>query len=216
MGTMERQRPARPNINYLLSGAGAEERLVEGLRRGDVDAYRLLYEAFAPRLLRVVERITHDAQLARDAVQETFAIVFCKIERFEGRSGVRTWMTRICIREAQRLAGAQPRQAPAVAPSAVTPQTWPEEQAARAELYRQMERRIAALPIEKRTAFLLFELEGFSAQEISEITGEPYGTVLSRLARTRAELRAALEEWAEGAQVSIGPTPHEDVHGARR
>ena len=51
---------------------------------------------------------------------------------------------------------------------------------------------IAALPEEKRAALLLFEVEGFSVQEIADITGEPRGTVLSRLSKARELLRARL------------------------
>ena len=51
---------------------------------------------------------------------------------------------------------------------------------------------VQTLPEEKRTALLLFEIEGFAVAEIAEITGEPRGTVLARLSRTRAELQRAV------------------------
>jgi muconolactone D-isomerase len=60
---------------------------------------------------------------------------------------------------------------------------------------------LSALPEEKRTALLLFEVEGFSVQEIADITGEPRGTVLARLSRTRTELQKELRSGSgeEGA-----------------
>lgn len=203
-------------VSYL-PGSGSEQLLLQGLRQGEVAAYRTLYDLHAPRLLRVVAGITGEPQLARDAVQETFAIVFRKIEGFDGRSSLLTWMTRICIREARRLAAAPRRPSDGPAPSASTPRSSPEEQTARAELYLRMKALIAALPEEKRGALLLFELEGFSVQEIAEITGEPYGTVLSRLSRTRLELRAALDAWVEARAAGGAPPPEErDVGRPRR
>jgi RNA polymerase sigma-70 factor (ECF subfamily) len=175
--------------------SGAEAQLVEALRRGELAAYRQLYEVFAPRLQRTVERIYRDPRIAEDAIQSTFLIVFQKVDGFDGRAALLTWMTRIAIREAQRLAqSGRPRPAQVPAPTVTLT---PEAHNASRQLLRHLESLIAALPIEKRTALLLFQVEGFSVQEIADITGEPRGTVLARLSRTRAELREALSRWSE-------------------
>lgn len=192
-----------------VKSAGTEQELVARLCRGDAASYRELHDRFAPRLLRTLERIFgRDPQLCRDAVQETFLIVFRKIGQFDGRSSLLTWITRIGIRQAQQLlrTGARHRPLPeefsavAAAERAALhgePPRSPEELHATRELCQVLERLIAELPEDKRMALLLFEVEEFSVQEIADITGEPRGTVLSRLARTRAELREALRRHGE-------------------
>jgi RNA polymerase sigma-70 factor, ECF subfamily len=184
-----------------------DETLVEGLRRGDVACYRQLYELYSPRLQRTLERLFRDAQLAQDAVQSTFLAVFRSVQQFDGRSTLLTWMTRIAIREAQRLAGRQSKarrlatglsQAGEAPPAA----TGPVER----EDLRILSELLDELSEEKRTALLLFEVEGFSVQEIADITGEPRGTVLARLSRTRAELREALRRRHDAAPALASAT----------
>ncbi len=192
------------HLNYLPLGASVEKDLVAGLCKGEPASYRHLYDRFAPRLLRILQRIFADTNLANDAVQATFLIVFQKIDGFDGRSSLLTWITRIGIRQAQHLLRAGNRRpAPEqVAGMAVVAEgehlsRSPEQQHGDHELYRQMTLLLAALPEDKRAALLLFEVEGFSVQQIADITGEPRGTVLSRLSRTRLELRQQLEAWCE-------------------
>lgn len=185
----------------LYLGRGPQdESLVEGLRRGDVGSYRQLYELYAPRLQRTLERLFRDAQLAQDALQSTFLAVFRHVHQFDGRSSLITWMTRIAIREAQRIVGQKSRArrlATGLSESgdAPPPSAGPDER----EDLRILSELLDALPDEKRTALLLFEVEGFSVQEIADITGEPRGTVLARLSRTRAELREALRRRHDAA-----------------
>lgn len=192
----------RPVI-YLLNGPGAEQRLVAGLRRGEAAAYRQLYEAFAPSMERILRRLFPDGELVRDAIQGTFLTVFRKIDQFDGRAALLTWMTRIAIREAQELVRRRSRQEQARERlraidyhdhhgHGAGPAVDPEQACADQELYQQVRALVEALPEEKRLPLLLFEMEGFDVQEIAEILGVPRGTILARLSRTRAELRDAL------------------------
>lgn len=180
-------------LDYLPLPATAEKELVASLCRGEAESYRHLYERFAPRLSRILLRIFSDSQLASDAVQATFLVVFQKIERFDGRSALLTWMTRIAINEAHALRRKNARRPLTTPPD--EPVRNPEQQHGDRELQHKLSALVAALPEEKRTALLLFEIEGFSVQEIADITGEPRGTVLARLARTRAELQKDLSSW---------------------
>lgn len=59
---------------------------------------------------------------------------------------------------------------------------------------KQLEEHIAALPIEFREALVLRDLHGLGYREISQVTGAPVGTVMSRLARARSRLIAAIRE----------------------
>jgi RNA polymerase sigma-70 factor, ECF subfamily len=175
------------SVNLLT---GTDARLVEGLRAGEEASYRHLYEMLAPRLQRTLERVFRDPSLARDAVQASFFIAFRRIEIFDGRSSLSTWLTRIALREAARLGrpAAVPREDPAR-------EAWahsPEEAYGTRELAARLRELIDDLPVEKRVPLVLFELEELSVQEIADLMHEPRGTILARLSRTRAELREAM------------------------
>jgi RNA polymerase sigma-70 factor (ECF subfamily) len=182
-------------LNYLPLGATAEKELVAGLCRGESASYRQLYERFAPRLQRIVQRIFNDPLLASDAVQATFLIVFQKVDRFAGNSSLLTWLTRIAINEAHTLRRKNSRRPAGPLTEQAHPRT-PEQEHGDREYHRQLASLLSALPDEKRVALLLFEVEGFSVQEIADITGEPRGTLLARLSRTRAELQRDLRSWS--------------------
>jgi RNA polymerase sigma-70 factor, ECF subfamily len=180
---------ADDKITYLNS-PGAEARLIEGLRAGDEDCYRHLYAIFAPRLRRMLTRIWKDPQLANDAVQASFLIVFRRIDQFSGRSSLFTWITRIALREAGRLARRTRNQDnEAMVGSVADLAPSPEDAFGTREQAERLRTMIDALPVSKRTALILFEVEEMSVNEIAEIMDEPRGTVLARLCRTRAELR---------------------------
>lgn len=188
------------SVTHLLQGRGAEQQLVEGLIRGEEASYRQLYEAFSPRLRAILLRIFRDAALVEDAVQNTFLQVFRYIAQFNAQASLLTWMTQIAFNEAGRMIRRQSRARQVLSEEldeTEGPRT-PEHQNAQREEYTHLAVAIAALPLEKRTALLLFEVEGFSVQQIADVTGEPKGTILARLSRTRAELREAVQSVCSG------------------
>jgi RNA polymerase sigma factor (sigma-70 family) len=73
----------------------------------------------------------------------------------------------------------------------------PEQAVLRAEDARLLNAAVGALPVEQREAFVLREIEGLSYKDIAEIAGIPIGTVMSRLARARTQLRNALRDVGE-------------------
>ncbi len=183
------------SMTHLIPGRGAEQQLVEGLIRGEEASYRQLYDAFSPRLRAILLRIFRDAALVEDAVQSTFLQVFRCIAQFNSQASLLTWMTQIALNEAGRMVRRQSRARQVLYEGLAEtegPRT-PEHQNAQREEYTHLAAAIAALPLEKRTALLLFEVEGFSVQQIADVTGEPKGTILARLSRTRAELREAVQ-----------------------
>jgi len=191
---------SRP-VTFLLPGRGAERQLVEGLIRGEEASYRQLYESFSPRLRALLLRIFRDSNLVDDAVQATFLQVFCCITQFNGQSSLMTWITQIALNEAGRMARRQSRTRQLAqhqqGVSQLEDSHTPEQKNAEREEYACLATAIAALPLEKRIALLLFEIEGFSVQEIADIMGEPRGTVLARLSRTRAELRESVQSFRD-------------------
>lgn len=178
-------------VAHIIGSPAAERVLVAGLLRGDAASYRQLYDVFGPPLRRSLLRLLRDRTLADDAVQAAFLIVFRRVETFDHRASLLSWITRIGIHEGLRLARAANKLSLDV-PEVESANRSPEAEAILAQQGARVGALIAALPDAKRVPLLLFEIEGFSVAEIADLIGEPRGTVLSRLSRTRAELRSAL------------------------
>jgi RNA polymerase sigma-70 factor (ECF subfamily) len=136
-------------------------------------------------------------QDAEDAAQEAYVRAF---RHFDGWNGTnpRAWLLTIVRRCCYTfLARTRPAEVGTLdddeAPlDPAGPSDDPERAALRADDARRLNRAVAALPVEYREAFVLRELEGLSYREIADVAGVPIGTVMSRLARARAELRRSL------------------------
>jgi RNA polymerase sigma-70 factor (ECF subfamily) len=141
---------------------------------------------FTFRLLRRI--LPHDA--AEDATQQTFAIATRKIARIEpGRERAFLCQTAIWVASHARRVYARRREVrddealEQLADSFPTP----EEVAVDGDRRRLLDEVLAAMPLELRTVFVLFELEGLEGHEIAALVGIPAGTVASRLRRARQE-----------------------------
>ena len=136
-------------------------------------------------------RMTGNAFDAEDLVQETFLRAYRGFDRYEAGTNIRAWLFTILHRvrtDAFRRAGRSPRTVELVdeGPAVPAPQ---EALASGAE---DIERALRALPEVFRVAVLLRDVEDLSYEEIAGALDVPIGTVMSRIHRGRALLRAAL------------------------
>jgi RNA polymerase sigma-70 factor (ECF subfamily) len=90
----------------------AEQRLLAGLRRGDEAAFRELVERYGASLLRVALLFVATRAVAEEVVQETWLAVFAGIDRFEGRSSLKTWLFRILTNRAKTRGVREARSVP--------------------------------------------------------------------------------------------------------
>jgi RNA polymerase sigma-70 factor (ECF subfamily) len=138
---------------------------------------------------------------AEDAVQECYLRAFRHFESFRG-SAIKPWLLAIlrnvCRAEYARRSGRAPIDTGDLEGTAASTTTlWGEaQQTPEAEMLRSLDaqsvqRLIADLPEEFRETLVLREINDLSYREIADIAGVPVGTVMSRLARARALLRAA-------------------------
>ncbi len=172
----------------LLPGPAGERALLARLLAGEEQAYRDCYETHAPRVLALLVRILRDRGKAEEILQETFAAVFKKIGQYRAEASFRTWIGGIAIRRALNAVRDDSRRIPAAAFSDESPIDAGEElQLLRRDLARRLLVLVDRLQSDKRIVILL-HAEGYSAAEIASMIKAPRATVLSRLARARAEL----------------------------
>ncbi|MFL5936449.1 MAG: RNA polymerase sigma factor [Gaiellaceae bacterium] len=197
----------------------SEAQLVAALRAGDEDAFRKLIEMYHAMLVRVARMYVSNQATAEDVAAETWLAVLQGIDRFEGRSSLKTWLFRILtnraktrgIREGRSLpfSALEPDE-PAVAAErfhgadhnwpghwASAPPSFPEERLLAAETRDVIERTIASLPPTQRAVISLRDVEGWSAEEVCNALTLTETNQRVLLHRARSAVRAALEQYLE-------------------
>ena len=200
----------------ILAGAVVPEdaSLLEGLRRGDEDAYEALIQRYEKPVYNLISRLVDDPADAADAAQEVFLKVFRKVGWFRGQSSLKTWIYRIAINEArnqrrwfgrhrQREVGLEPSPGEASGGYA----NWLEDQqpspfdiALDHETRAMIEDALNQVSPAFRAALVLREIEGLSYEEIAEILEVSLGTVKSRILRGREALRKNLGSRLDGSR----------------
>jgi RNA polymerase sigma-70 factor (ECF subfamily) len=173
--------------------------------RRDREAVRHLVTANNQRLFRAAWSILKDRGEAEEAVQAGYLSAFAAMDRFEGRSSLSTWLTRIVINEALGRLRSQRRRREQLESEGVTliesyrerlaqasAEPAPDVAVAREQLRLLIERSVADLPDTFRSVFVLREIEGLSVEETAEALAIPPATVKTRLHRARARLQQAL------------------------
>ena len=164
---------------------------VEACQRGDELAQQRLYEASHQNVFRLMVRMV-GLQDAADLTQQVFLQVFRKIGQFSGRARIDTWIYRVAVNEAlQHLRRSKRLRIRMLEREPMDRSSDTYESFDDKEL---LERALAMLDPELRSAFLLREVEGLSYREIAEALEIPEGTVGSRLNRARRELKQHLTE----------------------
>src|SRR5215216_884371 len=95
----ERQRPGTGGSSGRT--AGDDERRIEALRSGDEEAYKRLVDEYGPFLLRLAMMHVPSRAVAEEVVQDTWVGVLNGLDRFEGRSSLRTWIASILLNNAR-------------------------------------------------------------------------------------------------------------------
>jgi RNA polymerase sigma-70 factor (ECF subfamily) len=179
-----------------MSNQASDKKLVERVQKGDKGAFDLLVLKYQHKIVNLIMRYVRDPELALDIAQEAFIKAYRALPRFRGDSAFYTWLYRIAVNTAKNHLAAQRRRPMDVELDLQDPEQYdlhaklketdtPEGVALSDELQETVERAIAALPEDLRTAIILRELEGMSYEEIAETMECPVGTVRSRIFRAR-------------------------------
>lgn len=198
--------------------------VLERLRAGDEEAFRLLVRRYHSSLLRLAQTFTGSRATAEEVAQETWLGVLRGLGRFEGRSSLKSWIFAILANRARsrtvrdgrtvlfsELGGGPEDDEPAVDPARFDaagywnepPRPWddltPERLAGSAEIQASFQRALAELPEAQRAVVVLRDVEGFSSTEACNVLGvtETHQRVL--LHRGRSRLRRRLAPLMDGS-----------------
>jgi RNA polymerase sigma-70 factor (ECF subfamily) len=189
--------------------------VVRALREGDERAFAEVVRRYQPSLLRLAQSYVSSRTVAEDVVADTWLGVLNGIDRFEGRSSLRTWIFRILVNTAKTRGEREARTVPfsSIAPQdeaepsveperftrmgywAVPPVQWPEERLVAEETRRVVEDAIAALPEMQRAVITLRDVEGWSASEVRNVLDLSETNQRVLLHRARAKVRRAIDQY---------------------
>ncbi len=192
-----------------------DARLVERLRARDEAAFAELVRRHNASLLRVARLFVPTAAIAEDVVQDAWLGVLRGIDRFEGRSSLKTWIFRILTNTAKTRGQREGRSIPFSAledegtfePTvererfagaghwATPPRAWPEERLLSNETREVIESAIERLPPSQRAVITLRDVEGWSADDVRNALELSETNQRVLLHRARAKVRRALEHY---------------------
>lgn len=207
-------------MKSLLTVHDEEQALVKAAQHGDLNAFNALVLRYQNLLFGIALRMLNDEDLASDAVQEALISAFSKLNSFRGGS-LRSWLARVtvnaCYDELRRKR--RQREVPMeqfnMEGEEVEDLSWmidpaarPEEQYDSFELENAIQRSLSQLTPAYREVVILVDIEGLSYEEASIAARVPVGTVKSRLARARLQMRSALLGYRDllPAQFALGTT----------
>jgi RNA polymerase sigma-70 factor, ECF subfamily len=218
---------AAPEVAEAEAVAAEERRLLEGLRGRDEAIYAELVRRWHPAMLRVARMYVRDRAVAEEVVQETWLAVLAGVDRFEGRSSLKTWVFRILTNRAKTRGGREARSVPfsvlgeteagepAVpadrflssedpqAPNGwASPPRWASLPVQRLETRETLDcirMAIADLPDAQRTVIALRDIDGWTAAEVCEALEITDANQRVLLHRARSKVRMACEHELEAA-----------------
>tara|TARA_A100001037_G_scaffold19501_1_gene16580 strand:- start:97 stop:681 length:585 start_codon:yes stop_codon:yes gene_type:complete len=181
-----------------------DKELVRRVKKGDRDAFDLLFSRYQHKILNLVSRYLRDPQDVEDVAQEAFIKAFRALPRFRGDSAFYTWLYRIAINTAKNHLVTRGRRPPGTdvdvedaehfdGNDALRESESPESVLARDQLSAEIDGAIADLPDDLRSAVTLREFDGLSYEQIAEIMDCPVGTVRSRIFRARESIDKRIE-----------------------
>jgi RNA polymerase sigma-70 factor, ECF subfamily len=203
----------------------AEAALLARLRAGDERSFESLVERLYPTMLAVARHYVSSRAVAEEVVQETWLGVLKGLDRFEGRSSLKTWILRILVNTAKTRGVRESRSVPysSLAPEGEEPAVepgrfrgpedpfpghwraypgdWhrlPDEALTQGETLKVVLGAIEGLPPAQRMVIALRDIQGCDSEEVCALLEVSEGNQRVLLHRARSKVRAALERHLDG------------------
>jgi RNA polymerase sigma-70 factor (ECF subfamily) len=209
MAALEQTSLARIDADFRTLEHAHETRLIARLKARDLVAFEELVRHFERPVYSLCFRLLNDCEEARDAAQETFIRVYKGLETFRGEAGLKTWIYRIAINQAMNqkrwwrrrhrdetvsLELSRTDSDMTIGRSIPSTGASPEQHAISNEREQRIMSALGELKNEYRVALVLREIEELSYEEIATTLAISVGTVKSRIARGREELRRRVKD----------------------
>ncbi len=165
------------------------EHIIEGCQQQRRESQKALYDLYCDAMFTIAFRIVNNSDDAHDVLQETFIEVFKHIKSFRNESSVGAWIKTILVRKALKklkelkFVDNFGENGVEIPPDCLDDLSG-----------EYLEQLILSLPEGFRTVFLLFEVEGYSHQEIAEMLNISQNTSKSQLSRAKKSLRMKIEK----------------------
>lgn len=209
----------------LVGATADDQRIIAGLRAGDEAVFTEMVDRYNGSLVRVAMRYVPSRAVAEEVVQDTWIGVIQGIDRFEGRSTIKTWLYKILIYRARDRGQRERRTTPMSslagddsAPSVPTerfrgsdalwaghwatpPRRWDgdaEDRLLAVEARAVIDAAIAEMPLAQREVIVMRDLSQFSSAQVCELLGVTEANQRVLLHRARSKVRAALETYLDG------------------
>jgi len=194
--------------DLIRARSTVEREFIERLKTGEATAFDLLVTRYSADIYALLYRLTESREDAADLTQETFLRALKAIKDFRGEADLKTWLFRIAVNESRNrfrwwkrrrrettvsLDAAVGDGETALSDTFSSASATPEEDVLRREREITLRRALQSLPEIFRQAVVLCDIEGFSYEEIAATLGVNIGTIKSRIARGREELRRKLQ-----------------------
>lgn len=190
-----------------MTSSGEDALLIKAFQRGDRRAFDQLVVRHKDRIFNLCYRFLGDYEEANDSAQETFVKAYGSLKAFRLESAFSTWLYRIAVNTCKNKLGSSAYKAKRKTVSLDNPgpdedrplpveiqngAPSPLDRMEEKERMTHIQTALGALPADFRMVVTLRDVEGLSYEDIAEIAGLNLGTVKSRIARARTELRNKL------------------------
>ena len=206
MSTLPPHTPPEQNVPAVVT----DEDLVARARTKDFAAFEELVDRYEDKIFRLAFRFVRNETEAKEIVQDTFLLVWRKLDTFKGDSQFGSWLYRVATNTALMRLRAQ-RRHPEISTEELpvdyldnygqlpaAGENWakrPDDELQSDELRRRIQKAVDELPDIYRTVFLIRDVEGLSTEETAEVLEISIPTVKTRLHRARLALRDAITRY---------------------
>jgi RNA polymerase sigma-70 factor (ECF subfamily) len=207
-------RPSRPRDRP--SRADDDLHLLKQLQSGDEEAFITLVNRHHDSMLRLARTFVHSHALAEEIVQDTWVGALRGIDRFEGRSSLRTWLLAILVNRARTTGVREARSVPiadtepavdaarfnSAGAWSAPPEQWVEDVESRigaAQLSGLIRSALEQMPERQRAVVMLRDVDGLQSDEVCQVLELSAANERVLLHRGRSRLRQALEDTIGGA-----------------
>ena len=195
--------------NNKSSSAEEDKRLVLDFRSGETDSFDKLVIKYHGKVFNICFRFLGDYQDADDVSQEIFLKAYRSLDRFRLESSFFTWLYRITVNTCKNKLKSleyrynkrtlktdytEDQNGPLKTLDIKDNKLSPYDALSNKEMMRAIKQAIDTLPPEQKTVVVLRDIEGLTYEEIKDVTDFKLGTIKSRLARARMDLREKLRE----------------------